>query len=263
MKTALAAPLPLLVLVALLGAPSSAAAHGSETAVQVAAVTFGTGDRAEGSGRIVDDARPLAGFTAVHVTGPVNVELKAADSESVVVRIDDNLAPLIETRVTDGERRVLEIGVRPGAAFRTARAPVVVVRLRTLSELVMRGSGDARAERIESDDFALSMSGSGDTRIDTLQARRFAAVLSGSGDLIVRGGRADEQAYRLAGSGDLGAGRLAGRRVQVSIAGSGDASVNAAEALDVTISGSGDVTYRGSPRITQRIRGSGSVRRAH
>jgi hypothetical protein len=256
----LAAVLPLLV--AVLGSTSSAVAGASETPLQVASVSFGTGDRVAGSGHIVDDARSLSGFTAVHVTGPVNVELKAADSESVTVRIDDNLAPLIETRVTDGERPVLEIGVRPGAAFRAARAPVVVVQFRTLTELVARGSGDVRADRLEADDFALSMSGSGDTRIETLQARRFAAVLSGSGDLVVRGGRADDQAYRLSGSGDLGAGRLAGRRVQVVIAGSGDASVSAAEALDVSISGSGDVTYRGSPRITQRIRGNGSVRRA-
>lgn len=261
MKTARAATLALFV--ALLGAPSPALSGAGESPMQVAAVSFGTGDRVAGSGRIVDETRPLAGFTAVHVSGPVNVELKAGDSESVIVRIDDNVAPLIETRVTDGERPILEIGVRPGAGFRTARAPVVVVQFRTLSELVMRGSGDVHADRLDADDFALSMSGSGDARIDSLQARRFAAVLSGSGDLVVRGGRADAQAYRLSGSGDLGAGRLAGRRVQVSIAGSGDASVNAADALDVSISGSGDVTYRGSPRITQRIGGTGSVRRAH
>jgi Putative auto-transporter adhesin, head GIN domain len=227
----------------------------------LAAVTFGSGERIDGSGRIAEDRRSLAGFGAVHVTGPVDVELKLSDREGVTVRADDNIVPLIETRVTGGDRPALEIGVKPGASFRTSHAPVVVVEFRALSELVVRGSSDVRADRISADDFALSMSGSGDARIETLQAKRFAAVLAGSGDLVV-GGRAEQQAYKLSGSGDVDAGRLEGRSVQLSISGSGDASVNASETLEATIAGSGDVTYRGSPRITQRIRGSGSVHKA-
>lgn len=258
MKTLVAA-----LIAACIAAFSAAPAAGAEPVdprLFVATVTFGNGERVRGSGHIFEDRRSLSGFVAVHVAGPIDVELKASDHDSVTVRIDDNLAPLIETRVGGGDRATLEIGVKPGASFRASRRPVVVVGFRALSELVIRGSGNARADRIDADDFALSMSGSGDARIDALRARRFAAVLSGSGDLLVRG-RADEQAYRLSGSGDVNAGHLEGRNVQVSIAGSGDASVNAAESLDATIAGSGDIAYRGSPHITQRIRGSGSVHR--
>jgi hypothetical protein len=199
----------------------------------------------------------------VHVTGPVDVELKASDRESVTVRTDDNVAPLIETQVTGGNRPALEISVKAGTSFRTSRKPVVVVEFRALTELVVRGSGRVRADRISADDFVLSISGSGDAKIESLHAHRFAAVLAGSGDLVVGGGRAEEQAYNLSGSGDVDASQLAGRSVQVAIAGSGDASVNASDTLEVAIAGSGDVTYRGSPRITQRIRGSGSVHRSH
>lgn len=234
-------------------------ATASDPPLAVAAVSFGSGERVQGSGRIVEDRRALAGFVAVHLNGPIDVELKASDRDSVVVRTDDNIAPLIETRVSGGDRPTLEIGMAPGASFRVTRSPVVVVEFRALSELVMRGSGDIRADKITAEDFTLSMSGSGDLRINTLQAARFAAAMSGSGDLTVSGGRADEQAYRLSGSGDVSAGRLEGRRVQVSIAGSGDAVVNASEALDASIAGSGGVTYRGSPRVTERIRGTGSV----
>lgn len=251
----------LAISIALVATMPTAHARPDNDPVTLAAVTFGTGEQINGSGRIVEDRRPVAGFGAVHLTGPVDVELKASDRESVTVRTDDNIAPLIETRVIAGDRPALEIGVQPGASFRTSRAPVVIVEFRALSELVIRGSGDVRADRIGADDFALSISGSGDAKIESLQAKRFAAVLAGSGDLAV-GGRAEEQAYRLSGSGDVDASRLEGRSVQVAIAGSGDASVNASDALDVTITGSGDVAYRGSPRITQRIRGSGSVHRA-
>ncbi|MGZ8253739.1 MAG: GIN domain-containing protein, partial [Burkholderiaceae bacterium] len=193
---------------------SPAPAASADQPLAIETVTSGTGDRVKGSGRIVEDRRPLSGFVAVHLTGPIDVELKA-DRDSVTVRVDDNVAPLIETRVSGGDRPALEIGVAPGASFRTSRSPVVVVEFRALSELVLRGSGHVRADRITAEDFTLSMTGSGDARIDTLQATRFAAVLSGSGDLLVSG-RADEQAYRLSGSGDLAAGRLEGRSLQVS-----------------------------------------------
>lgn len=226
----------------------------------VAVTGFG-GARVQGSGHLVEERRTLAGFTGVRLVGPVNVELRAADRDGVTVRADDNIAPLIETRVSSGDRPTLEIALKDGVTIRTRHAPVVVVEFRALFELVMRGSGDARADRIAGEDFVLSMTGSGDVRIDALEVDRFAASLSGSGDLVVAG-RADQQAIRIAGSGDVKARRLSSRGAQIAIAGSGDASVNASETLDVTIAGSGDVVYRGTPRITQRIRGSGAVRRA-
>ncbi len=253
-------PSLLAALIALLAA-APLLASAQENRLALAAVTFGSGERVTGSGRIVDERREVAGFIAVHLTGPVDVELKASDHDAVIVRADDNIAPLIETRVSAGDRPALEIGIRAGAGFRSSHTPVVVVEFRAISELVMRGSGDVRADRLAATDFALSMAGSGDARLGTLEARRFAAVLAGSGDLFVAG-RAEEQAFRISGSGDVDAARLEGRHVQVAIAGSGDASVNAAETLDVTIAGSGDVAYRGAPRVTQRIRGSGSIHKA-
>jgi hypothetical protein len=209
---------------------------------------------------VISDVRALGGFVAIRADGPVDVELKAADGDRVTVRADDNIAPLIDTRIAPGDRPVLEIGVRPGAWLKTSRTPTVIVEFRALEDVSISGSGDLRADRIEARDFALSIAGSGDARIATLEATRFAAVLAGSGDLSVAG-HADEQAYRLAGSGDVRAGRLRGRRVIVSIAGSGDASVSASESLEATIRGSGDIVYTGSPRVAARVDGSGRVRR--
>jgi hypothetical protein len=256
-------PLPMLLIT--LGALSATAAQPARAVlpcsepVMVAAVTVGNEPRVEGSGRIVEEPRALSGFVAVHAKGPINVELRAADRESVTVKGDDNVLPLIETRIAGGERPALEIAVRPGASFRTRRSPLVIVEFRSLSELVLQGSGDVHADRIHGNDFALSMSGSGDVRIDQMEVQVLGAVLAGSGDLRVSG-HAAQQAFRLAGSGDAFADGLQGRHIKAALAGSGDARVHALESLDVTIAGSGDVTYRGSPTVTQRVAGSGSVR---
>jgi hypothetical protein len=223
----------------------------------------GQGERiTAASGTVISERRDVSGFSAIHLIGPIDLELKASDREAVTVKADEAVVPLIETSVTGGERPALEIRVKPDASFRASRSPVVVVEFRRLSELVVRGSGKVRADRIDANDFALSMAGSGDVRIAALHANLFGAVLSGSGDLKV-GGRADQQAYALSGSGDVAAPRLEGRSVKISISGSGDATVHASESLEVSIAGSGNVIYRGSPRVSQTIRGSGRVRQVH
>lgn len=256
--------IPLLVTLIVVGTvlPARAETPADPFPLQFAEIgTSGKSEFVNGSGRVIEDRRALSGFSAVRLNGPIDVELKASDHDSVTVKTEDNVVPLIETRVVGSDRPALEISVRPHASFHTSRTPVVIIEFRRLSELVIRGSGDVRADRIEADDFALSIAGSGDARIGDLQAKLFAAVLAGSGDLAVSG-RADQQAFRIAGSGDVNAGHLEGRIVKVAIAGSGDVSVNASESLEVSIAGSGDLVYRGSPRIAQTIRGSGTVRRA-
>lgn len=217
-----------------------------------------TGERVTGSGRIVEEPRPLAGFGALKLAGGIDVELRAGERESVTVRADDNVVPLIETRVEGG---TLVIGVARGASFRTQRTPRVVVEFVRLGELTAAGSGDVHADRVRGDAFAVAVAGSGDVKIDALDVNSLGVMLAGSGDFTA-GGRADEQGFRIRGSGDVRARDLVGRSVKVSIAGSGDASVHATEELEVAIAGSGDVVYRGAPKVTKSIAGPGSVRPA-
>ncbi|GAB4482563.1 MAG: head GIN domain-containing protein [Burkholderiaceae bacterium] len=216
------------------------------------------GDRITGSGRIVEASRALAGFTALKLAGAIDVELRAAERESVTVRADDNVVPLIETRV-DGT--TLAIGVARGAPFKTQRAPRVRVEFVRLDALSVAGSGDVHADRARGDTFAVSMTGSGDVTIDALDVDSLGVLLAGSGNFTAAG-RAGEQGFRIRGSGDVRARDLVGRSVKVAIGGSGDASVHATEILELTIAGSGDVVYRGTPKVTKSIAGSGSVRPA-
>ncbi len=217
-----------------------------------------TGERVTGSGRIVEESRALAGFSALKLAGSIDVELRAGDRESVTVRADDNVVPLIETRVDSG---TLAIGVARGASFRTQRTPRVLVEFVRLGELAVAGSGDVRADRVRGDAFAVSVAGSGDVKIDALDVNSLGVMLAGSGDFSA-GGRADEQGFSIRGSGDVRARDLVGRSVKVSIAGSGDAQVHATERLEVAIVGSGDVVYHGTPKVTKSIAGPGSVRPA-
>ena len=215
------------------------------------------GGRVQGSGKVIDDERSVPAFSRVVVNGPLDVRIAPADAHGVVVRADDNIAPLVETVVSGDD---LVVGQRPGASYRTRTRVVVRVRAApALRGVVLRGSGDIRAVRIDGEVFEMTLQGSGDIAIDDLQARTVAVSLAGNGDVRAKG-TVDSLGVVIDGSGDVHFADLVARTVAVSIRGSGDARVHATEELQVSIAGSGDVRYRGEPKITRTVRGAGEVR---
>jgi len=69
-------------------APLGVALAGNEDTATIA--LFGTAAiGVEGSGKVVEEPRELAGFNRVIVQGPLKVVAKAADVDRVVVRADD------------------------------------------------------------------------------------------------------------------------------------------------------------------------------
>src|SRR6476646_1705754 len=64
------------------------------------------GDTVKGNGQIRTQTRAVSGFAGVALGLPAEVEVRQGPSEGVTIEADDNLLPLIETKVEDG---VLEI----------------------------------------------------------------------------------------------------------------------------------------------------------
>lgn len=230
---------------------------GAGPAWSLSVVVGGSGSKVEGSGTMVDEVRTVGGFNGVVVTGAIDVILKAGPVERVTVHADDNIAPLIETRVVDGK---LQVGTVSGASFRTRNRLYATVEYRELASVNVRGSGDVRADRVKSSIFEATIRGSGDVVIEALESEAVAISISGSGDIVTAGGRADKLGVVVVGSGDVRFDKLASREAAVRIRGSGDVRVHASESLQVDIAGSGDVLYRGEPRISKKVAGSGEVR---
>ncbi len=215
----------------------------------------GSGDRVEGSGRVVDDERGVAGFTKVIVNGPLDMRITAGDADRVVVHADDNIAPLVDTTLLG---TTLVVGLKSGASYRTRTKMQIQVQAARLQGATMRGSGEIRVDRVDSDIFEATVQGSGDVRVDALRADTVAVSIAGNGDIRAKG-TAGTLGVVIDGNGDVHFADLVARTVAVSIRGSGDARVHATDELQVSISGSGDVRFRGSPKITKAISGSGSV----
>ena len=232
-----------------------AALRAGETSVTTLALFGSAGDRVEGSGKVVDEPRTAAGFSRLVVHGPLEVVVKAADADRVVVHADDNIAPLIETSVVAD---TLTVGVRAGASFRTRTDVQIRLQVRQMNAVVLRGSGEVRVDRVEAEVFEATLQGSGDIVVASLQANAVAVSIAGNGDVRLKG-TAASLGVVLDGSGDVHCADLPARQVAVRIRGSGDVRVHAVEELKVDVDGSGDVRYRGTPKISKSIRGSGSV----
>ena len=66
------------------------------------------GDRVTGSGNSASERRDVAGFNEVEVSGAFQVEIVAGKDFSVELQADDNILPLIQTKV-DGNTLQIEL----------------------------------------------------------------------------------------------------------------------------------------------------------
>jgi len=219
---------------------------------------YGSGSsRLKGSGAWVEKQRSVAAFSKLRLEGPLDVRLSQASGDSVKVAADDNIEPLIETRV---EGDTLVVRIQKDAGFRTRHAPVIRIESKNLQAVALEGSGDLQLERFKGERLSLSLNGSGDVRVGQLEVQELTASLIGSGDLQVAG-RADTQSWTLNGSGDVDARALSGRKVKAELSGSGDLALGVSETLDASLRGSGDLSYGGRPQLRQSISGSGEISR--
>lgn len=245
--TALASVLSLLALAGALALPSAPAQASWE---------FGT-KNVVGSGHASSVRRDLAAFHEIGVNLPAKIELVQGDSEAIVIEADDNLLPLIETVVTNGE-----LTIRPvkGVNLKGNSRIKITLNVRNVDKLSLASSADVSAARLTAAKLASSIAGSGRITIQDLQSDTLSVSIAGSGRFEAQGAAKTMDA-NIAGSGDISASKLSAHDVKISIAGSGDATVWVRKGLTVSIAGSGNVRYYGEGALRDSsTMGSGHVK---
>ncbi|HEX6707538.1 MAG TPA: head GIN domain-containing protein [Albitalea sp.] len=231
------------------------------SAVLIASGAARADTRVVGSGKQQSETRAVSPFQAVTLKGSINLVLRQAAKEAVEVRADDNLLPLIETRVVDhSSGPTLEIRVKNGSSYSSRQPVVVTVDVVRLKSLTLAGSGEAVAEALKTSDLEVQIAGSGNLQLRQLSADNLAVTVAGSGDVSATG-RSGKLSVTIAGSGGVQTRELEAQDVSVEIAGSGDAHVHARKTLAVSIAGSGDVDYTGDATTAVSVVGTGSVKK--
>lgn len=212
------------------------------------------GESVQGSGNIITQEREVAEFSEVRLKGSGKVFLTPGETQSLEIKTDDNIMPLIEAEV-GGRRLTISHGnnrLRP-TVFE------VYITIQKLEGVGISGSGDIVGnDRFVTDSLYIDISGSGDMDLE-VETGLLENKISGSGSLQLSG-KTETYTISVSGSGKINAFDVDAKHVSVRVSGSGDCRVSASESLDARISGSGDVYYRGHPRIDARVSGSGTLK---
>ncbi|MBT8370764.1 MAG: DUF2807 domain-containing protein, partial [Deltaproteobacteria bacterium] len=116
------------------------------------------GKSVQGSGKIITQAREVADFSKVHLKGSGKVFLTPGETQSLEIKTDDNIMPLIETDVS-GSKLTISHGnhhLRP-TSFEVY---ITVINLQGVS---ISGSGDILSKDLfVTDTLHAEISGSGD-----------------------------------------------------------------------------------------------------
>ena len=200
----------------------------------IAVILLGACNVVRGSGDMVTESRSVSNFDSISLSGSGDVIINQDGEESLTIETDDNVMQYITSEVRGG---TLHLG----------------------TENLTSGSPTRLVFTVGVDDLTgLSISGSGNIKADGIQTDRLDVGVSGSGDLELEG-EATRQEIDISGSGKYRGGNLRSETADISVSGSGDVTVWAIDSLDVSVSGSGSVDYYGSPAVNSSTSGSGNV----
>ncbi|MGX5817800.1 head GIN domain-containing protein [Chitinophaga lutea] len=218
----------------------------------------GCGETVSGSRNVAKEDRQLEKFARVSLAGSMDIYVTKGDSYNVTIEAEDNLLPLIETRVEGDE---LVVRFRRNTHVRTHRDVKVYVTTPELEGVDLSGSGDIELKSFftSSTRMALSISGSGDIK-GSFNAPATSIDIAGSGNAQLSGQTRD-LSIDIAGSGECRSEDLLSETVNINIAGAGSVRVHASRSIKANIVGSGDVYYKGEPTIETSKIGSGSVKK--
>ena len=155
----------------------------------------------KGSGKLIKDTRSVESFDKIAVSGAFDIGLEQGEKGKIVIDIEDNLLPYLETKVSDGK---LKIKWKNGVRIRSNKVTKLHVYFNQVNSVSLSGSGDiVSLSTMKSEDFRVELSGSGDISLD-LKATILKVSVSGSGDIDLKG-TAKMLTASIAGSGDMSA----------------------------------------------------------
>jgi|GEM_PF-2017505 len=206
-----------------------------------------------GSGKLTTEKRGAESFTAIELYVSTAMDIKKGDVTSVELTIDDNLLPLITTKVEGNT-----LTIRSDKNLAPSDAAKITITVPTISVVSVAGASKVTIEELSGPKTELSLAGSSEVA-GTVNSESLECDIAGSGK-ITMSGASKSVAISVAGSGELQMQKLIANSVTIDIAGSGTAFVHADSSLKVSIAGSGDVSYSGKAKVEQSIAGSGSVK---
>lgn len=209
-----------------------------------------------GSGNLISEQREMSGFDRIMLAGTGNLRLNQTDSEGCTITTDDNIMPLMITKVENG---VLIIKPEDDTSIDPTLLDVYVNFI-DLTNVEVAGSGNIYTEStLTLNEIAFVITGSGNVSVTDLEAEKTIGHIIGSGNMKFYGNSTIVEAI-IDGSGNVDMIELMAEEALARINGSGNIYVYSTRKLDAIIMGSGNIYYKGDPPdLNTQVIGSGSV----
>jgi hypothetical protein len=198
---------------------------------------FNLGGRGiRGSGIVKTESRSATEFSSIAFKSEGKVTVRQTGKESLTISAEENLLPLLETRVTN---HILSIGTVNNANINPTKSIEFAIEVKSLEGFNMTGAGHIEAKGIQGKHLTIALTGAGDMSIE---------------------GAADSLDLNLEGVGNYNGESFKTKQAKVHSEGVGSAVLNVSDQLDVSASGIGAVEYIGSPRVQKSGEGLGHVK---
>jgi hypothetical protein len=200
------------------------------------------------------ETRALTGFSAIDVSGGINLDIRMGDEFLVEVDTGEDLDDII-TEVR-GDTLHLEVD-RDGWNNWGYDDYNVLIVMPALTELEASGGSEIRViGTVAVPEFELSASGGSDIEVD-LAVTDLDVSISGGTDVELSG-TAERATVRSSGGSDLDARELEVKNAELRASGGADLAITVLETLDARASGAADITYYGDPKVLDSDESGGS-----
>lgn len=188
----------------------------------------------KGSGNVASESRDVRGFKAIDVSSSFEVVITAQQEFSVTVEADDNILPLIETKV---HRGVLKIECSRRVSPKTPMKIII------------------SAPDIEN----IETSGAANVILNSIKNAGLHIDSSGASKILVTG-ETTKLVVEVSGATKIDAEGLVTENADIDTSGASHVSVNVLNSLRTDASGASKITYSGTPReLNTKKSGAASV----
>ncbi|MFP2910931.1 head GIN domain-containing protein [Pyxidicoccus sp. 3LFB2] len=219
------------------------------------------GPYVEGSGRLIEEERPVADFVKLEVEDGIEARVRVEPGQPAKLRVtgDDNLVELVRTEGFGGNR--LRVSFREHAvgdwdSHNPLRVELTVPRL----ESVVRSGGGTMdvAGTVDAESFEVDVSGGSRLRVSGLDTARLEVEMSGGSQVILEG-EATHVTSTHSGGSVLHGRELSAREAHLTSSGGSVVSMRVSDALEVTASGGGRVNIIGQPAVRSKELSGGAT----
>jgi hypothetical protein len=208
---------------------------------------FDTSERVSGNGKVIKQDREVSAFTSIEASGVFNIHLLQGEKESLAVEADENLLPLIETKV---EGNTLHIDLKEHINIRYAKKKSIYVTVKELDRLKINSVGNIQtSQTLHLKTLNLDHSGVGNVQLD-FDCKKLVAQIHSVGQLTLKG-KAEFAEINNSSVGNTNASEFLVDTLHIHNSSVGNVEVHAEKEVYVNSSGVGNVTIAGNASVKE------------